>query len=280
MSNRLIVLLLLIQSFLCASEMESGRLRIATYNVGNYNASGRMTDAGYRTDYPKSEESKTALRRCIAALDADVLVLQELGPEPYLQELRRDLLNCGLAYGYSYLALGPDGDRHLAVISKQPLKRVLTHARVEFNYLGAKEHVKRGLLEVVLDTAAGELTLWVVHLKSRFTDRKDDPDSNLRRAGEATALRDLILRRHGNPETALFLILGDFNDSKNLRPVRAFLERGKTPISELVRAADSRGHAWTHHNLKDDSYERFRSHTELPCPGPVTGAEKPEGQRP
>jgi hypothetical protein len=41
--------------------------------------------------------------------------------------------------------------------------------------------VKRGLLEITLATTAGDLTLFGLHLKSRFTDRPDDPMSAVRR---------------------------------------------------------------------------------------------------
>src|SRR5687768_6399778 len=66
-------------------------LTIATYNLENYGPANRMTDAGYRKDYPKPEAEKQALRKVIRAIDADVIMLQEMGGAPYLEELRRDL---------------------------------------------------------------------------------------------------------------------------------------------------------------------------------------------
>ena len=66
-------------------------LTVATYNIENYGPANRMTEAGFRKDYPKPEAEKRALRAVIRALHADVLVLQEMGGQPYLDELRRDL---------------------------------------------------------------------------------------------------------------------------------------------------------------------------------------------
>src|SRR4051812_10019055 len=66
-------------------------LTIATYNVENYGPANRMTEGGYRKDYPKPEAEKAALRSVIRALSADILVMQEMGDQPYLDELRRDL---------------------------------------------------------------------------------------------------------------------------------------------------------------------------------------------
>src|SRR3954464_14018242 len=79
-------------------------LVIATYNVENYGPANRMTDGGYRTDYPKPEDEKRALRTVIRGLNADVLVMQEMGPQLYLDELRRDLKTEGLDYPHAALA--------------------------------------------------------------------------------------------------------------------------------------------------------------------------------
>ncbi|MFA5262799.1 MAG: endonuclease/exonuclease/phosphatase family protein [Opitutaceae bacterium] len=232
------------------------RLRVATYNVGNYNAADRMTDGGYRKDYPKQEDEKQALKRVIGAMNADIIAFQEMGPQPYLEELRRDLRNEGLNYPYLALVEGSDPERHVALLSKVPLKRSVSHANLDYKYFDARERVKRGVLEAVFETPSGEFTLWVLHLKSRITERSDDPSSALKRAAEAVAIRDMILRRHPDPAKALYLVAGDFNDAKGNRPVRALLGRGNTAISLLLPASDSRSERWTHHNMKDDSYER------------------------
>jgi endonuclease/exonuclease/phosphatase family metal-dependent hydrolase len=116
--------------------------------------------------------------------------------------------------------------------------------------------VKRGLLEVRIAAEGGEVTVFVIHLKSRFTDRADDPESALRRAGEAVAVRDRILSVYPDPQTARFLIVGDCNDAPGNRPLRALMARGRTPIAEMLPAADSRGETWTHFYRKEDSYSR------------------------
>ena len=231
-------------------------LTVATYNIENYTAADRMTEAGYRRDYPKPEAAKQALGAVLRSVNADVLVLQEMGPRPYLEELRHDLRVEGLDYPNASLLEAADDARHVAVLAKRPFKSVTPHTELDFKYFDGREHVKRGVLEVVLPTSAGDVTLWAVHLKSRFTDRPDDPSSALRRAGEAVAIRDFILKRHPDPQTARFAVLGDFNDVKTSRPVRALLERGKTAITELLPAADSRGETWTRAYNKEDSYER------------------------
>lgn len=243
---------------LAVAGLRAETLTVATYNVENYTAANRMSEAGYREDYPKPEAEKAALREVIRGLNADVLVLQEMGPQPYLDELQRDLKQAGLDYPHAVLLDGPDADRHVALLSRRELKAVQPHPALEFTYFGAKEKVKRGLLEARIATAAGEVTIFGLHLKSRYTDRPDDPLSAQRRLEEALAIRDEILRRFPEPGQGgvKFLILGDFNDARTSKPLQRLRERGKTIVAEVLPAEDSRGETWTHHYRKEDSYSR------------------------
>ena len=253
-SLRAFVLLLVLTE--SAAGLRADGLVIATYNIENYGPANRMTDAGYRKEYPKPETEKRALHAVLRALNADVLILQEMGPQPYLDELQRDLKTAGLDYPQAVLATAADADRHVALLSRRPLKAVTTHADLEFTYFGAKEKVKRGLLEATVATAAGDVTLFAVHQKSRFTDRPDDVMSAIRRTGEATAVRDRVLRVFPAPAKARFVILGDCNDGKGSKPLERLHERGKTVIAELLPAVDSRGESWTHAFRRDDTYTR------------------------
>ena len=242
--------------FALVAALRAETLTVATYNVENYGSADRMTEAGYRKEYPKPETEKQALRAVIRGLDADILVLQEVGGQPYLDELRRDLKAEGLDYPQASLLEGNDPDRHVAVLSRRPFKAVTPHAALEFPYLGGTERVKRGLLEITVATPAGDLTLFGLHLKSRFTDRPDDPMSAVRRVGEATAIRDAVLARFPDPAAARFLVLGDCNDGKVGKAVQRLLRRGKTEVARLLPAADARGETWTHAYRKEETYSR------------------------
>lgn len=231
-------------------------LTVATYNLENYLSTDRLTGSGYRKDYPKPEDEKRALRSVVRALNADVLALQEMGPRAYLEEFRRDLKAEGIDYPHAVLLEAADADRHVALLSKRPLKGVVLHTDLEFAYFEKKETVKRGLLEASVATGGGDITLFVVHLKSRFTDRPDDPLSVARRSAEATAVRDRVLRRFTDPSAARFLIVGDCNDGKPSKTLQHLARRGKTTVAELLPAADSRGENWTHSYRKEESYSR------------------------
>lgn len=256
--HRIHILAVVLWAFAAVSGLSGETLTVATYNVENYGLADRMTDAGYRPDYPKPEAQKSALRRVIRDLQADVIVLQEMGPQPFLDELQRDLRAEGCEYPHVALALASDKARHVAVLSKRPLGSVKSNAELEFTYLRGKERVKRGLLEVTLATEAGELVIYGVHLKSRLTDRADDPLSTTRRSGEARCIRDAILTRFPAPARGgRYVVVGDCNDTRGSRTLENLQRRGQTEVAILLKATDSRGEAWTYAYKREESYSRF-----------------------
>jgi endonuclease/exonuclease/phosphatase family metal-dependent hydrolase len=142
------------------------------------------------------------------------------------------------------------------VLSRLEPAAVFPHPDLKFPYFGGSETVKRGLLELTFATPAGGLTLFVVHLKSRYTDRSDDPESAQRRAGEAEAVRDYVLQRFPDPAVARFLILGDCNDVPGSRPLQLLTQRDSTRIAEMLPAADPQGKTWTYTFRKTDLHAR------------------------
>jgi len=241
---------------LCAVAAQAA-ITIATYNLENYTLANRMVDGVYREKYPKPEAERAALRQVIGTLAPDVLAVQEMGPPSFLTEFQRELKLAGHDYPHAVLLEAADADRHVAVLSKIPFKAVHRHAEVPFTYFGEPQQVRRGVLEVVLGTDQGDVSLFVVHLKSKFTERKDDPEAALLRALEAETVRDLVLARHPEPAQAKFIVAGDWNDTKGARPVRAMQKRGERVIGEFAEARDSRGETWTHYFRREDLYSRI-----------------------
>jgi endonuclease/exonuclease/phosphatase family metal-dependent hydrolase len=232
-------------------------LTVATYNIENYTLANRMVDGVYREAYPKPEKERAALRQVIRGIEPDVLAVCEMGPQPFLDEFQRELKHAGLEYPYAVLLDAADSDRHVAVLSKVPFKEIRRHADLSYTYFDQRERVKRGALEVVFATDQGEISVFVLHLKSKYTERKDDPEAALQRALEAETVRDLVLARFPVPAESKFIVCGDWNDTRGTRPVRALQKRGDTVIGELLRAADSRGEAWTHYFRREDLYSRI-----------------------
>ncbi|OAM88005.1 endonuclease/exonuclease/phosphatase family protein [Termitidicoccus mucosus] len=251
--------------FFAGQPVFAGTLTVATYNVKNYTLESRMADGEYKKEYPKPESEKDALRAVIKAIGADVLALQEMGPQPFLDELQRDLRSDGVDYPYGIVLDAQDADRHLAVLSKRPFVSVGRHTDLSFSYFDEQDFVKRGLLEVRVPAGAigappaddEVVTIFVVHLKSRYTDRPDDPESAIRRTSEAEAVRDRVLKVFPDRAKARFLLVGDCNDTRANRPLRALSRRGDTLIADILPAGDTRGEVWTLFWAKQDTYSRF-----------------------
>lgn len=232
-------------------------IRVATYNLENYLAMDRIVEGKWRPDYPKPEIEKKALREVIAAVDPDILAFQEIGGPSFLEELQRDLESEELVYPHAYVLEALDEIRHLAVLSRVPFAAVRAHTEPDFPYFEGRERIKRGLLEIEFETSGQSWSLFVAHLKSKWTERPDDPLAEEKRTGEATAARDAILEEHDPEAGALFLIAGDLNDTRDTPPVRRFLQRGPVVISKKLPAYDSRGHAWTQHWERQHLYSRI-----------------------
>lgn len=245
-------------SLVAASTLFAERVRVASYNVQNYLVTNRMVEGTYRRSYPKPEREKSALREVIQSISPDVLVLQEMGSEAYLFELQRDLSSEGLDYAYKFWMNGSDSERHLAMLSRIEPVDVLAHDQVDFKYFEDRIPVKRGLLEARFRSGDVEWCLFGVHLKSRYEDRQDDPDSEKRRIGESRALRDLIRDRVGHlPNSTPALLVGDFNDTKRSRSLSRFLSINNQDFFRMVESVDSRAETWTYRFQREDIYSRI-----------------------
>ncbi len=252
----ILILILALAGGLPGSLAAGETLRVMTWNIWNYLPVHRHIDGGFRPNYPKPEVEKAALRAVIREADPDLILLQEMGPLPYLREFQRDLRTEGMDYPYAFLVEGFDENRHLAALSRVPAIFWQPEEPLDFPYFGERLEPRRGLLGLEVELGGKEISVYGVHLKSRWTVREDDPQSARLRTGEAEAIRNLLHRRHPEGE-GLFLIVGDFNDHPRSAPVRRFLQRGAVTFSHLLEAEDSRGERWTHHFLRQDQYSRI-----------------------
>lgn len=242
---------------LLASAIGAEELVVATYNVRNYLSMDRVAVGRYRKDFPKPASETAVVRETIRAVAPDFIALQEIGSAGHLKELQTDLKNEGLAYRHSALLEAADPDRRLAALWNidQPY-RVLRHDDLEIRYFGGIVQVSRGLLEVEFADDVGKWSVFIVHLKSKYTNRDDDIQSLRRRTLEARAARDRILQRYPDPAKSRFLVVGDFNDTLGSAPMRAFWNRGDLKICQDVLCKDERGEIWTHYYKKEGTYSK------------------------
>jgi endonuclease/exonuclease/phosphatase family metal-dependent hydrolase len=250
----LIYLLLLLIGINCLSGVEKD-IRIASYNLQNYLVMDRSVDGKWRPNYPKPEIEKRALRKAILAARPDIIAVQEIGGDQMLRELQQDLLREGLHFKYREVLEGADPERQIAILSQLPLINVIEHCDLDFKYLQGRKNVSRGLLEATVKINNKiECQLFVVHLKSRWTVTKEDPEAVLQRLREAEACRDRIIARTQDKNKPYYIIMGDFNDHPNSAVFRRFDHRGKLKISNLLPLSDNRNEVWTYFYRKEATY--------------------------
>jgi endonuclease/exonuclease/phosphatase family metal-dependent hydrolase len=245
----------LVAGLLSLHSAYGGSIRLATYNLDNYLVMDRHVGAVWRPSYPKPEADKAIIREVIKETLPDVLAVQEMGTLPFLEELRADLALEGVHYPYAIHMEGADEVRHVAVLSKLAPSEVVKHQDLDFKYQSGRALVKRGMLELSFERPDGSIfKLFVVHLKSRWTDVKADPESQQRRTREAEACRNRIVERTYDLGVTDFVIAGDFNDHPSSAPMRRFYRKGARDIGALVPASDSRGEQWTYFYQKQVNY--------------------------
>ena len=253
---RILLLLFLFLSPLLGQDI----VRVASFNLRNYLSCDRIVEGKWRPDYPKPEIEKKAVRSIIRSVNPDILAIQEMGDYPYMVELWMDLNTTGGPY-YPYAVWMPnegDGEvRHLAFLSKYPPVSIVKHTNVSFSYFGGVEHSGRGLLEMTFCHHGANFHIFNLHLKSMWTERKDDPQAKIRREKEARTMRDLIRKKYPPESKSEYLIVGDFNDHKDSAPLRRFTTVNQSVLSSMIPCFDSRGHLWTHYFKKQDSYSRI-----------------------
>lgn len=238
--------------------------RVATYNVENY-----LDQPTESRTQPKSAEARAKIRECIKAMNPDVLALEEMGGTNALLELRASLQAEGLDFPYWEHVQGFDTNVHVAILSKLPIIGRHPHTNDAFLLDGRRFQVKRGFAEVDIQAASNFVfTLIAAHLKSRLAT--PDADEAEERLGEARVLRGIIDARLAREPDARFIVLGDFNDTRDSASTRAIIGRGKTKLFD-TRPAERNGDtargeppyyeprnvAWTYFYGRDDTYSRI-----------------------
>lgn len=236
---------------------------VATYNVENFLAADA---AGRRA---KPTEAKAKVAATLLAVRADVVALQEMGGTNVLIELCERLRGGGLDYPHWEHVAGRDTNIHVAVLSRFPFAARRPHTNESFLLDNRRFLVSRGFAEVEVEVSPRyRFTLLAAHLKSKRP--VPDADQAELREHEARLLRAVVdARFKENPDVNL-VVLGDLNDTKDSKPVRAVIGRGKAalvdtrPTERGGVAAPSRisGYsphdvAWTYHYGKEDSYTRI-----------------------
>ena len=125
----------------------------------------------------------------------------------------------------------------MAVLSRFPFLACRQHTNEGFLLNGRHFRVSRGFAEVdVRVNAEYKFTLIAAHLKSRREVPQAD-EADLREQ-EAAILREIIdARLRSDPDLNL-IVLGDFNDLKDSKPIRSIIGRGKDAMAGRIRLSE------------------------------------------
>jgi endonuclease/exonuclease/phosphatase family metal-dependent hydrolase len=256
---RLIALLWLLQTAVADAQV----FHVATFNIENY------LDAPSGTRPAKSREAQARVRESILAIKPDVIALEEVGSTNALLELQAALKTAGLDLPYWDQVAGADTNIHVSVLSRFAIIARRPHTNENFLLDGRRFQVSRGFAEMDIQVNQKyKFTLIAAHLKSRRPSPIADEEEW--RYEEAVALRRVIdARLEDNPGQNL-VVLGDFNDSKDSKPVRAIMGRGRARLFDTRpaerngddaattgRGHESRNITWTHYYDKSDEYSRI-----------------------
>lgn len=191
---------------------------------------------------PAAERAVLAAR--IAALDADVLAVQEVEDVTTLTAFATTEL---AALGYHHVVLVEGNDPRLidvGLLSRLPIGAVTSWRHAVAAPTDTEPVFSRDLLQVeILDAARGRrlLTVFNTHLKSQFCDfTEPDPElcrqhnNALRTQQAATAAR--IVAAQTRPDSR-YLICGDFNDTPTAPTIAPLVGDARLGLVDGLAAA-------------------------------------------
>lgn len=219
--------------------LSDNRVRIAAFNVhrlfDTVCATGTCGGGNYE-ELPTEEQFQaqvTQLGRAITALDADIVMLEEVETQASLN---------GLMSKVPTLPYGKLGETNaaasvdVAVISRHDITGTRSHYK---QYIvkpdGEFTRFSRDLFEVHLDVKGRHVIVFAAHFRSKVND---DPD---RRLAEANAARVIVAESAKEFPDALVVLGGDLNDFPGSPPINALDE-------VLLRVARDRpdNETWTY----------------------------------
>lgn len=199
------------------------KLRLGTYNLNNMVDSindPHLSD-GVRKKTPKEMD---AIARILEDSEVDVVSLQEIENLGILEELME---HGNLKELFPHFKLIEGNDRHkgydVAILSKFPIKRFVTHAKEAISDAEPEKRFKRDLLEVDV-LLPGEKTLRV--FANHFVTQTENKVGyyNRWREAEAEAAIKIVKRQAKNYPVDYHAVMGDFNGDDRSNVMKLFDE--------------------------------------------------------
>jgi endonuclease/exonuclease/phosphatase family metal-dependent hydrolase len=213
-------------------------ISIATWNAHNF--FDEVNDPDTLDDVPSAAEVERKIDQVgavLAAIDADVVILQEVENRPLLERLCSGPLD-GMGYVAHELrdAFDPRSI-DIGVLSRRVPVTVVSHQGEQFRAPGSSRdyYFARDALEVFIDLDGLELIVTGLHLRSQL----DGGDEH--RLAEATHVHDIVTRRIESGSTRI-VVGGDLNDFPDSPPLLALTGDGSL---EDLAARLPVGERWT-----------------------------------
>ncbi|MBT9586783.1 endonuclease/exonuclease/phosphatase family protein [bacterium] len=155
---------------------------------------------------PRREQQIQFLARNILRAGADVVCLQEVGPD------LDHFLGHHLQGQFAYVARPPGNDPrdlNVAILSRQPFQQVRSHAQHRFELLDGSRlgRFSRDLLRVDLTLQGCHWSVYTTHLKSM----RGGPSAHRQRESEAQAIVQLLGQQVSDHP---WVLTGDLNDGR------------------------------------------------------------------
>ncbi|MRG91440.1 endonuclease/exonuclease/phosphatase family protein [Polyangium spumosum] len=200
-------------------------LRVVNWNVRNYlndKNDSAAPDEVIRTttQYTKHRQ---AIGAVLSAIDADVVVLQEVENEAALS----DLVQSELGGKYPGIGIVDGNDPRgvdIGILSKIPLDQVVSHKDEQFplnGTVGPTYRFSRDCPEYHLTYNGRKVVLLGVHFKAK---EDDNPNKRLAEAQRTRAIANALVKEDASRAV---LVLGDFNDTPGSPPYLAILGEGE-----------------------------------------------------
>lgn len=226
------------------------------WNVRNYRQAEVKDSDGKVTTPAKDPDAVQAVIGTLVSLHPDIIGLSEMGSRGDLEHLQKSLKKAGLDLPHSTWVDGSDKERHLALLSRFPLREARHDTESTFQLGGLPHRVQRGFLDCTVEIVPD----FVLHfLGAHFKSRRIVPgfDQAEYRRKESVLLRSRIEDILREAPESRVLLFGDLNDVKNSPSVRGLTgRRGAENALEIVELADKGGDRWTYHWRENDEYSR------------------------
>ena len=250
LSTLLCVILAAVMSV--ASVAAADSVRFATFNVyWLFDDEPPLERWAERRQDQTWQQALAKVADAVAAIDADVIALQEVEDRRAVERLNGALAERNKSYPYFWVGAGTDPftGQDVAILSRFPniTEPILAYTTLREDFdgeKGARVAALQKFMRVDLEISGEPVTVYTLHLKSK---RGNQADSDGERLAQARMVRRLVRAtlEKGRPKV---VVMGDFNDVPNSEALREILGLNDKSwdMSHASASENMQGEPWTY----------------------------------